>query len=181
MKGGLASMIYAVQALRRARTPINGRIELVIVPDEETGRERGSASVTTSADFGKGSVGMLTAEPTSGAVWNANRGAISLRIKVKGRPAHVGLSYRGVNAFERMLVIARELDKVRCGIEERETAFRIHPRAARRSILMMGGECRGGSSFNLVPESILKKISKPKSADSWIFSTDYVAKALIMR
>jgi succinyl-diaminopimelate desuccinylase len=67
--------------------------------------------------------------------------------------AHVGLSCLGVDAFERMLVIARELEKLKGEIEQRETAFPIRPPAARRSILMMGGECRGGSNFNLVPES----------------------------
>jgi succinyl-diaminopimelate desuccinylase len=151
MKSGLAAMICAVQALRRARTPLHGRIELVFVPDEETGGARGSASLSHASDFGRGSIGMLTAEPTSGAVWNANRGAVSLRIRVKGKPAHVGLSCQGVNAFERMLVIARELEKLRSEVADRETAFRIHPEAARRSILMMGGECRGGSNFNVVP------------------------------
>src|ERR1700686_3457364 len=52
-----------------------------------------------------------------------------------------------------MLVITRELEKLKCEIEERETGFEIEPQAARRSILMMGGECRGGSNFNLVPEA----------------------------
>ncbi len=153
MKGGLASMIYAVHALRRAHTRLKGRVELIIVPDEETGGQRGSAWLSQSCDFGKGGVGMLTAEPTSGTVWNANRGAISLRVTVHGKPAHVGLSYNGVNAFERMLVVARELETLKHEIEKRETAFSIHPAAARRSILMMGGECQGGSNFNLVPAS----------------------------
>ncbi len=153
MKGGLASMIFAMQALRQARTPLHGRVELVVVPDEETGGERGSAWLSRSADFGKGGIGMMTAEPTSGAIWNANRGAISLRITVHGKPAHVGLSCQGVNAFERMLIVARELEKLKCEIEKRETEFPIRPQAARRSILMMGGECRGGSNFNLVPGS----------------------------
>jgi succinyl-diaminopimelate desuccinylase len=153
MKSGLASMVFAVDALRRLRARLNGRIELVIVPDEETGGERGTAWLSRSADFGKGGIGMMTAEPTSGVIWNANRGAISLRVSVKGKPAHVGLSCQGVNAFERMLVIAGELEKLKTEIEQRETAFPIRPRAARRSILMMGGECRGGSNFNVVPES----------------------------
>ena len=153
MKSGLASMIYAVQALRQARVPLDGRVELIVVPDEETGGDRGTAWLSRSADFAKGSIGMLTPEPTSGAVWNANRGAISLRVHVKGKPAHVGLSYKGVNAFERAMAIARELDKLRAEIEERETRFEIRPRAARRSILMMGGESRGGSSFNVVPDA----------------------------
>src|SRR5258708_31514105 len=43
MKSGLASMIYAVRALRHVKTRLNGRVELVIVPDEETGGERGLA------------------------------------------------------------------------------------------------------------------------------------------
>ena len=101
----------------------------------------------------QGSIGMITAEPTSGVVWSANRGAISLRVDVKGKPAHVGLSYQGVNAFERMLSITRELQSLKCEIEKRETGFQIHPQAARRSILLMGGECHGGSNFNLVPET----------------------------
>jgi succinyl-diaminopimelate desuccinylase len=152
MKGGLAAMIYAARALQHIRAPLGGRIELVIVPDEETGGERGTSRLRQSFDFAKGSVGMLTAEPTSGVIWNANRGAISLRIRVKGKPAHVGLSYQGINAFERMLRIAREFEVLKEEVEKRETQFHIHPQAARRSILLIGGECRGGSNFNVVPE-----------------------------
>jgi acetylornithine deacetylase/succinyl-diaminopimelate desuccinylase family protein len=170
MKGGLASMIFAVHALQCAGRQFNGRVELVIVPDEETGGERGTAYLSRSADFGRGGIGMMTAEPTSGVIWNANRGAISLRVDVKGKPAHVGLSCQGINAFERMLVIARELEKLKDEIERRETAFPIHPQAARRSILMMGGECRGGSNFNVVPEScsftVDRRINPEEDADT---------------
>ena len=153
MKGGLAAMIYAVVALKELGVKLDGRIELMIVPDEETGGERGSAWLAREGLLGKDGVGMLTAEPTSGVVWNANRGAITLRITVKGKPAHVGLSCNGVNAFEGMLRIARELEHLQREAGERETAYRIRPDAARRSILMMGGECRGGSNFNVVPET----------------------------
>lgn len=153
MKGGLAAMIYAVHALRQTRTPLDGRIELVIVPDEETGGVRGTGALSRSADFAKGGIGMLLPEPTSGAVWNANRGAISLRVIVKGKPAHVGLSHQGINAFERMLTTARELEDLKAEIGKHETTYNIHPHAARRSILLLGGECHGGVNFNVVPES----------------------------
>ena len=53
MKGGLASMIFAVNALKRAGLQLNGRVELVIVPDEETGGERGSAWLSRSTEFAK--------------------------------------------------------------------------------------------------------------------------------
>jgi succinyl-diaminopimelate desuccinylase len=153
MKSGLAAMIFAVKAIRQAGIQLKGRIGLVVVPDEETGGARGSAYLAQTGLLGKDSAGMVTAEPTSGVIWNANRGAISLRVTLKGKPAHVGLSYQGINAFEHMLVVAREVEKLRTEVTARETAYRIEPQAARRSILMMGGECRGGSNFNLVPES----------------------------
>jgi succinyl-diaminopimelate desuccinylase len=45
----------------------------------------------------------LLPEPTSGVVWNANRGAITLEVTVRGRAAHVGLQHQGTNAVERAL------------------------------------------------------------------------------
>ena len=36
-------------------------------------------------------------------------------------------------------------------MESRSTEYSIEPDAARRSILMIGGRCEGGSNFNLVP------------------------------
>src|SRR4029453_15405860 len=42
MKSGLASMLYAAVALQRLRGALGGRVELVFVPDEETGGRRGS-------------------------------------------------------------------------------------------------------------------------------------------
>ena len=50
---------------------------------------------------------MLTPEPTGGVVWNANRGAITLRATTRGKPAHVGRQFEGVNAFERSLAAVR--------------------------------------------------------------------------
>jgi len=44
MKGGLVSMIYAIRALEDSGLRPKGRIELRIVPDEETGGARGSRS-----------------------------------------------------------------------------------------------------------------------------------------
>ncbi|MFQ5792178.1 MAG: ArgE/DapE family deacylase [Acidobacteriota bacterium] len=151
MKSGLAAMIYAVKALEAAGVRLDGRIGLTIVPDEETGGRRGSGALSATGLLGRHGIGMLTAEPTSGVVWNACRGAISLRVKVKGRPSRVGLHYRGVNAFERMLEVAQALRELKREVEAKQTAFRIAPEAARSSILMMGGKVEGGDSFNLVP------------------------------
>jgi succinyl-diaminopimelate desuccinylase len=151
MKSGLAAMIGAVKAIKACGIELRGRIGLVIVPDEETGGWRGSRYLDEVGLLGQRGIGMLTPEPTGGVVWNANRGAISLRITVKGKPAHVGLHYQGVNAFARMLTVAEALAGLEREVTERRTRFNITPEAARASILMMGGQCAGGTNFNVVP------------------------------
>jgi succinyl-diaminopimelate desuccinylase len=151
MKGGLVAMLFAVRALMDLKFELRGRVELVFVPDEETGGALGTAMLARIGWTGRGAVGMLTAEPTGGVIWNASRGAISMRLVVKGKPAHVGLSFRGVNTFERMLVAARVLEKEKRRISRHRTRFRIAPDAARRSILLIGGRSEGGTNFNTVP------------------------------
>lgn len=153
MKGGLVSMMYAMAALSQAGHSPRGKIALRIVPDEETGGALGSHVLADGGHlFEPSTIAMLTAEPTGGVVWHASRGAITCRITVKGRSSHVGLQYRGVNAFERMLTVAEALRELKQEVEARRTEFPIEPDEARRSILMMGGEGGGGSSFNLVPD-----------------------------
>jgi succinyl-diaminopimelate desuccinylase len=151
MKGGLVSKLYAVKALQECGIALDGRIMLVFVPDEETGGKFGSEFLAARGLLGKDAVGMVTGEPTGGVIWNANRGAISLRVRVQGKPVHVGLQHAGVNAFEQMLSVTEELSKLKTKVEKRKTRYRVVPERARNSILMMGGEFTGGSNFNVVP------------------------------
>jgi succinyl-diaminopimelate desuccinylase len=141
MKSGLVSMLFAARALKEAGIRLNGRLGLLFVPDEETGGEFGSGALASRGEIGGDGVGMLLPEPTSGAVWHANRGAITLAITVRGRSAHVGLARTGVNALERAMPLldrlfayARELD------------------ASRQSILLVGGRVDVGTNFNAVPD-----------------------------
>jgi acetylornithine deacetylase/succinyl-diaminopimelate desuccinylase family protein len=164
MKGGIVAMLYGIRALKECGVRLDGKIGLMLVPDEETGGERGSAWLAREGFLGGGGVGMITAEPTSGVVWNANRGAISLRVEVRGKSAHVGLQHRGENAFERMhrvverlLALKREVvlrtTQQSVGAEsELEDGGKVVASLARNSILMIGGQSGGGASFNVVPE-----------------------------
>src|SRR5262249_49917459 len=98
----------------------------------------GAARSGPPASLGQDAVAMLTPEPTSGVIWNANRGAITLQVTVKGRSAHVGLQHQGVNAFERMLHVAAALQGLKAEVEKRKTGYPIVPAAAAHSILMLG-------------------------------------------
>jgi succinyl-diaminopimelate desuccinylase len=164
MKGGIVAMLYAVRALKECGVEVDGKIGLMLVPDEETGGERGSAWLAREGLLGRRGVGMLTAEPTSGVVWNANRGAISLRVEVQGKAAHVGLQHRGENAFERMHRVVERLLALKREVESRSTEHNIGAdpdlkdgseaaaSRARNSILMVGGQSGGGTNFNVVPD-----------------------------
>ena len=151
MKGGLASMLYAAVALQRVRVPLAGRVALVFVPDEETGGRRGSGFLAATKRLGTNGIGMLTPEPTSGVIWNANRGAVTVRVTVHGREAHVGLLHQGRNAFEDALRVVAGLQRLARRVGRRRTRFRVTPDAARRSLMLIGGRVEAGSNFNVVP------------------------------
>jgi len=152
MKGGIVAMLYAILALKASGAELDGRIALTLVPNEETGGEGGSGWLAAQGRLGRGGIGMLLAEPTSGAVWNANRGAISLRVRVLGKSAHVGLQHQGENAFERMHRVVERLQELKQEVLRRTTNFNIGADQARHSILMLGGQSSGGANFNVVPE-----------------------------
>ena len=128
MKGGLVSMIYAMWALREVGAPLKGRIALQVVPDEETGGALGSGALSeNNLLVGDEAVAMITAEPTGGVVWHACRGAITCHITVQGRQSHVGLAYRGVNAFEHALAITDRLRELEREVRDRRTRRRRIP------------------------------------------------------
>jgi len=152
MKGGIAAMLYAILALKDCGAELNGRIALTLVPNEETGGEGGSAWLAAQGRLGRGGIGMLLAEPTSGVVWNANRGAISLHVRVLGKSAHVGLQHQGENSFEKMVQVVQGLQELKQQVEQKTTGYNIGADQARHSILMLGGQSGGSANFNVVPE-----------------------------
>lgn len=152
MKGGIVAMLYAIRALQKIEADLKGKIGLLLVPNEETGGLNGTAWLAQEGLLGRNAIGMLLAEPTGGVVWNANRGAVSMRVRVFGKPAHVGLQHQGANAFERMHTVVGKLQQLKHEVEQRTTRFRVGSEQARNSILMLGGASGGSANFNVVPE-----------------------------
>jgi succinyl-diaminopimelate desuccinylase len=154
MKGGLVSMVYGAAAAREfGLLGDDGRIVLHLVCDEETGSAAGSGHLREAGLIDVGALAMLTAEPTGGLVWHASRGAITLRIGVRGREAHVGQAHLGVNAFEKMIRVAEPLAELARDLLEPRTEFPTDSDAARSSMLVVGGAAGSGANFNVVPGS----------------------------
>ncbi|MBN6038106.1 M20/M25/M40 family metallo-hydrolase [Amycolatopsis sp. 195334CR] len=141
MKGGLVSMLYGAAAARELGLLGDGRIVLHLVCDEETGSVAGAGYLREAGLIDPAAVAMVTAEPSGGRIWHEACGAISLRVDVRGREAHVGQANTGVNAFAHLLHVARPVE-----------AYAVEL-AARDSMVVVGGQAGGGASFNVVPGS----------------------------
>ncbi len=151
MKGGLVSMLYGAAAAQDLGLLGDGRIVLHLVCDEETGSVTGSGHLRETGMIDPGALAMLTPEPTGGVVWHASRGAITLRVEVEGRPAHVGQAHLGVNAFEHMIAVAEPLARLARDLLDRRTAYPLESDEARGSMLVVGGASGSGANFNVVP------------------------------
>jgi succinyl-diaminopimelate desuccinylase len=150
MKGGLAAMLYAVAAVSATRAELSGEVVIRFVPDEETGGRRGTAALEVAGAIDARAIGMITAEPTGGVIWHASRGAISWRVTATGREAHVGLHYEGISAFDGIMDLVAELRALQAEVMLRRTQFPVRDERARPSILLIGGEIKGGDNFNVV-------------------------------
>ena len=149
MKGGLAAIVHAARPAAQAGV----RIGLVIVPDEETGGRLGAERLAGLGRLDRDAAGAIVAEPTWGTVWHACRGAFTLRVRVQGRPAHVGLHYEGVNAFTAAVEVATGLRELEQALRGRRSALEFSSPSERstESIMLVGGVSGGGTNFNIVP------------------------------
>ncbi len=160
MKGGLAMMVHTAAALAEAGLLATGRVALVMVPDEETAGELGTAALARGGYLQSDAIGMLTPEPSGGVVWHASRAALTLRVTVRGRAAHVALSHNGANAFTAMTRLAARLSRLEAKVASRRTKYRVRPSTAAQSILLVGGESSAGTNFNIVPDRAVFTIDR---------------------
>jgi acetylornithine deacetylase/succinyl-diaminopimelate desuccinylase-like protein len=115
--------------------------------------------------LGRNGIAAILGEPTGGVIWNAHRGALTLRVTFRGKPAHVGLQHEGSNAFEAAIPLLHALNARKHAVEARLTAWTTGTDEGRRSILMLGGEVAGGHQFNVVPDRFTFTIERRFNPD----------------
>lgn len=112
MKGGIASMVTAVEVLSELDVALDGDVIVATNTDEESSGAGGTALV----DRGLRADGAIVTEPTGFHVWVACRGSEYGVVSVPGRPGHAEVAQpdwrRGgaVNAIEKAMVV---LDAIR--------------------------------------------------------------------
>jgi acetylornithine deacetylase len=118
MKGGVASILGAVRALRDtgALTRLRGELVVALVPSEEDGGQGSLAAIRAGAT---GDMCVIT-EPSNLDIVVAHAGAITFRLTVPGRAAHASRRTEGLSALDNLqtLVRALEADEARRNAEE---------------------------------------------------------------
>ncbi|MFI7483158.1 M20 family metallopeptidase [Kocuria sp. M1R5S2] len=115
MKGGLAAVLVAMDALRRAGAELDGPVRLACTVDEE---DLGiGIRHLTRRGLGRAFRGCVVAEPTDLETVVACRGDAYLELEVTGVPAHSGRPADGRNAVD---AAARVLELVRADHARRQ-------------------------------------------------------------
>ncbi len=154
MKAGIAAMVYAVEALRRAGYPVRGRIEQSATVDEESGGFAGVAYLCRQGLIRSGRTDFVViTEPLDpDRVCIGHRGVYWFEVTARGRVAHGSMPHLGVNAIEIMtLFIDRLRRELKPRLAERRTALPVVPEAARHPTLNVNGIAGGQTDTQTLP------------------------------
>ncbi len=152
MKGSIAALLMALQAVRACGRKPAFNIELSFTADEETGGELGAGYLVrqglVKADWA------VVCEGSSGTrVGCGHNGVLWLEVEIKGRSAHASSPERGVNAFTGMAALVQQLAPFAEGLGQRQRAYRDFSGQERYPTLNIGGVFAGGpgDKVNTVP------------------------------
>ncbi|MCK9247968.1 MAG: M20/M25/M40 family metallo-hydrolase [Solirubrobacteraceae bacterium] len=143
MKGGLASMLCAVRDCAPRAAGAGVRVELVVVPDEESERVD---SRSTDALVKEGRISgdfAITGEPTQLHVGVQAKGVLAVRAAVHGTSAHGSTPWLGDNAVLKAFDAFRRIESLPFSRESSELYDRPSINLSRM---------RGGEAFNMVPD-----------------------------
>jgi acetylornithine deacetylase len=192
MKGGIASMIVASEAIMRHAGPLAGDLRLVTGTDEESSGGGSIAAVT----HGITADAVIVPEPSGFDAWVACRGSLNPTITVMGRAGHTEIAQPhwqeggAVNAIEKAMIVVDALRRLRD--EWRHRADHRHPLLSPGdlvpsfitagewaatypsscrivvSVTYLPGHADGGGWGTIVEDEITRWIERATSADPWL-------------
>ena len=143
MKGGLAAMLLALLALKRAGAPFAGEILFEAVADEESGGWRGTRYLLEQG-IGVGADFAIVGEPSDFRIDLGNRGIAWFEIAVKGKAGHSARPQTGINAIEYAARLVTAIADLR--FTKQNVLFEVpNPSIAVTMI-------RGGIRQNIIPD-----------------------------
>ena len=142
-KGSVAAQIMALVTLARAGVELNGRLQVAVVADEESGAQQGTRWLRDNQylkpDF------MVVGEQTNNRVAVAERVACGIDLTVFGKSTHGAMTWAGDNAVLKMARVLTWLEQ------------KLLPRLAAKTHTYLPpatlniGKIQGGLQWNIVP------------------------------
>ncbi|MGM0604709.1 MAG: ArgE/DapE family deacylase [Halobacteriota archaeon] len=148
MKGGVAAMIFALEALENAGITLAGDLSINTVIEEEYG---GSGGTLASVLAGVDADAVVIPEPTDFDQWIANDGVSYFRVTVEGKSAHAAETDAGVNAVSKLLPVYHALEALH---DERKTTVHddLFEEWHEHTVSLNLGTIRGGEWVSSVPD-----------------------------
>jgi succinyl-diaminopimelate desuccinylase len=140
-KSGLCCMVMATEIFLAAGGPARGELLMTAVCDEEVGSRLGTRYLLRQGLI-RGDYGIVC-EPTGNRIECAAKGVLHVEIMTKGRMAHGGKPWAGINAIAHMGRVIGALEGYRA-----ELATRRHRLVGAASIMI--GTIDGGTVPNMV-------------------------------
>ncbi|MSP14205.1 MAG: M20 family peptidase [Chloroflexi bacterium] len=141
MKGGVAAMVVAVEALARAGIPLAGDVIIAGTAGEEVDCLGASHLLQSGGMEGVGA--LVIPEPTDLALVTAHRGALWLKLITQGKAAHGSMPELGVNAILHMYKLLQVLLQHQFG-------YQPHPLLRLPTVNV--GTIQGGTKTNVVAD-----------------------------
>ena len=150
MKGSIASLLTALDALTCTGTRPLMNVEVSFTADEETDSFLGARWVVDEASI-RPDYAIVMEGAEGDKVCCGHNGTLWLEVTVVGRAAHGSTPEKGVNALEKMAALVRELEAYKKRIARR--TFVTPEGKTMRPTINVGGvfACGPGAKINTVP------------------------------
>jgi acetylornithine deacetylase len=144
MKGGIASMLNAVETILDKGIELKGDLVLCTVVDEERGGYKGTEHIMNNGVRGDYA---LIAEPSKMNVLIANKGDLGMNLKVYGKTAHAANPQMGINAIHHLIKIVNRILEIPDKLNwSAKTHSLVGPPTIGISVI------KGGIQRNMVPD-----------------------------
>jgi succinyl-diaminopimelate desuccinylase len=150
MKGSIASLLMALQALRATQTSPLLNIEVSFTADEETDSALGAGWLVAHAPI-KPDYAIVMEGGERNAVCCGHNGTLWMEVTVHGRAAHGSQPQHGINALEKMSALVLALEGYKKQLARR--TWTTPEGKLQRPTINVGGvfDCGEGAKINTVP------------------------------
>jgi len=143
MKGGLAAMAQAVVILAQSGILLGGDLIVAFSYDETYGLQ--GARWLVEGGYLEGAGAVLISEPSTLDVFIAEKGALWLKCRAKGKTAHTSMPHLGQNAILEMVHFLHRVEK------SLDLSADPHPLLSEPTLTV--GTIQGGVTINVVPDT----------------------------